>query len=554
MANDSSSSDSVSTSLDDILESGRRVTTKGQQFCECCKSAYKLRKLKNKGALLVLVWNFLIVSLFYYIMVRTNHDKQHYITVGIILPIAGWLADACLGRYKVIRWSMWIMWVGSMLNTISSVVAQLVDGYGIMNKRWLIERALQAIAAIGYAGYQANSIQFGIDQLHDASTEEIQTFISWYVWSYFSGGIAIELATSCLQKDYHITWQLVTSASLAIVLSLSLTLDSTLVKEPITQNPFKLVYNVIKFAIKNKHPRCRSAFTYCEDELPSRLDLGKHKYGGPFTTEQVEDVKTFLRLLMVVFFGCAVPSALLVVNSLRNGLIKALTDSNQVYTSTLQCYVNSFYTRAPFYSVVVLVPLYEFIVRPMLYKYFSWVQCYWLFSLGAVLQFARIMLLTSYMLIARHNYIVQQCHNATIQCIFLEEYGSLSSSFDIRWMALQGFLNSVSIFTLGLGGVEFICAQTPYAMRGLISGAGYGSVALFTLVGVAITQPFMMNLPIWKTGGIINCGFWYLLMVIVFFIFNGIILYILGRVYKNRKREDVLPNEQIFAERYYSEQ
>jgi hypothetical protein len=79
-------------------------------------------------------------------------------------------------------------------------------------------------------------------------------------------------------------------------------------------------------------------------------------------------------------------------------------------------------------------------------------------------------------------------------------------------------------------------------------------VALFTLVGVAITQPFMMDLPIWKTGGIINCGFWYLLLVIVFFIFNGIILYILGRVYKNRKREDVLPNEQIFAERYYSQQ
>ena len=100
------SSDSVSTSLDDILESGRRVTSKGQQFCDCCKSTYKLRKLKNKGALLVLVWTFMIVIIFYYIMVRTNHDKQHYITVGITLPIAGWLADAYLGRHKVIRWSM----------------------------------------------------------------------------------------------------------------------------------------------------------------------------------------------------------------------------------------------------------------------------------------------------------------------------------------------------------------------------------------------------------------------------------------------------------------
>ena len=69
-------------------------------------------------------------------------------------------------------------------------------------------------------------------------------------------------------------------------------LNHWLIKEPITQNPFKLVYNVLKFAIKNKYPRQRSAFTYCEDIIPSRIDFGKHKYGGPFTTEQVEDVKS----------------------------------------------------------------------------------------------------------------------------------------------------------------------------------------------------------------------------------------------------------------------
>ena len=554
MANDSSSSESMSTSLDNILESESRTTTSKPLHRRCKPTCiYKLRKVKNRGALLVLVWNFLIMTLFYYIMVHSNHDIQHYITVGITLPIAGWLADVYLGRYKVIQWSIWIMWIGSMLNTINSVVAELVSGYETLTKRWIIERALQAIAAIGYGGYQANIIQFGIDQLHDASTEEIQAFISWYVWTYFSGGIVIEIATSCLQKDYHIIWQIAITASLAIVLSLSFTLHNILVKEPITQNPFKLVYKVVKFAIKNKHPRCRSAFTYCEDELPSRLDLGKHKYGGPFTTEQVEDVKTFLRLLMVVFFGCVVPSALLVVNTLRNHLFIALTDSNQVYTPTLQCYLNSFYTRAPYYSAILLVPLYEFVVRPILYKYFLWVQCYWIFSLGAILQFARILLLTLYMLIARYNYIIHH-HNATSQCIFLEDYSVLRSSFDIRWMVLQGFLNSASIFTLGLGGVEFICAQTPYSMRGLISGAAYGSVALITMVGVAISQPFMMNLSIWNTGGIINCGFWYLLLVTVLFILNGTILYILGRFYKNRKREDVLPNEQIFAERYYTEQ
>ena len=67
-----------------------------------------------------------------------------------------------------------------------------------------------------------------------------------------------------------------------------------------SRNPYKLVYKVIKFAAQHKTPIRRSAFTYCEDELPSRMYLGKDKYGGPFTTEQVEDVKAFLGITAVL--------------------------------------------------------------------------------------------------------------------------------------------------------------------------------------------------------------------------------------------------------------
>ena len=66
-------------------------------------------------------------------------------------------------------------------------------------------------------------------------------------------------------------------------------------------NPYKLVYRVTKFARQHKVPIHRSAFTYCEDDIPSGLDLGKNKYGGPFTTEQVEDVKAFYGILKILF-------------------------------------------------------------------------------------------------------------------------------------------------------------------------------------------------------------------------------------------------------------
>ena len=39
---------------------------------------------------------------------------------------------------------------------------------------------------------------------------------------------------------------------------------------------------------------------YCEDEVISRIDYGKNKYGGPVTTKQVEDVNMFYETLQVV--------------------------------------------------------------------------------------------------------------------------------------------------------------------------------------------------------------------------------------------------------------
>ena len=69
---------------------------------------------------------------------------------------------------------------------------------------------------------------------------------------------------------------------------------------PVRINPFKVVFSVLIYAWKHKYPVNRSAFTYWESDVPSRIDLGKHKFGGPFTNEQVEDVKTLLQLLIFI--------------------------------------------------------------------------------------------------------------------------------------------------------------------------------------------------------------------------------------------------------------
>ena len=63
-------------------------------------------------------------------------------------------------------------------------------------------------------------------------------------------------------------------------------------------NPVKLILGIVQFAKKNKGHIFHCALTY--NEMPSRLDLAKQTYGRPFTTREVEDVRTFWQPFLLV--------------------------------------------------------------------------------------------------------------------------------------------------------------------------------------------------------------------------------------------------------------
>ena len=136
--------------------------------------------------------------------------------------------------------------------------------------------------------------------------------------------MVLDFAPSCLSTKYETVTLVLVCAHLSIaVILLTCFKDSPwLIKEPVIQNPFKLIYKVIKYAIKNKYPRQRSSFMYCEDDLPSRIDFGKSKYGGPFTIEQVEDVKTFLRFFPIAILGGVLAGEFLVIKSVRHHIFQ----------------------------------------------------------------------------------------------------------------------------------------------------------------------------------------------------------------------------------------
>ena len=70
------------------------------------------------------------MTLFYHIIrYGPPTHKPYYITWGLTVFLVGWLADVMLGRYRTIRWSIWIMWSATMLSTAISVVAHLATKF-----------------------------------------------------------------------------------------------------------------------------------------------------------------------------------------------------------------------------------------------------------------------------------------------------------------------------------------------------------------------------------------------------------------------------------------
>ncbi len=153
---------------------------------------------------------------------------------------------------------------------------------------------IYSLFSAGSTVFSSVLFQLGLDQMPDASSSSISSFITWFVLSAmlgsYLGNFLYTLKVHCVEVLYRSGYQQVWS--LLLVLSLSCILISDyclspkwLIIEPKSPNSLKTIYQVLKFAAKHKAPLNRSALTYWEENVPSRMDLGKSRYGGPFTIQ-----------------------------------------------------------------------------------------------------------------------------------------------------------------------------------------------------------------------------------------------------------------------------
>ena len=538
-----------------VLSSKRRdILNNETSIRECCKHYFKspfynMRKVKNKGAILVIFWSYLVTSVYYYgrhVASRQSGNVVYFImlaAMGLSIPLAGWLADVHFGRYKVLSYSLWITWIGSVLSTLTLVVIAIAP-FRYSNVLLL---ALIIPEGMGYCVFQVTIIQFGIDQLTDASTTQFKSFVAWYSWSFIIAGLIVYYFLTCI--EYKLLAPLLICFNLTLSVISYLFFNHHLIKEPTTQNPFRLIYKVITYAIRHKHPRQRSAFTYCEEAIPSRIDLGKSKYGGPFTVEQVEDVKTLLRIIPILLIGCALYSVSDEGHSVKSKVTSLFR--NDVTNQPLgECSSQFIITGSYFICGALFIPLHELLIHPIFYRCLPKANSSHKFITGVILRLGKLIAQLTLVTVSRNNYLkTQHLSNATLPCLFHGPPGVLGTY--INYTIFPEVFCVVSDLLIYIGTVEFLCAQVPYSMKGLVVGTVYAFLGLFISAFSELQQLYMKKSTPWGTG-VISCEFWFFTTKIIMLIIGTVIFCVVVKCYKNRKREDVLPNEQIFAERYYS--
>ena len=381
------------------------------------------------------------------------------------------------------------------------------------------------------------------------------SFIARYKWTLFSSDVITDLTSTCLGKLYIIILLLFVSANVTLAMILLLTCNHWLIKEPVKHNPLKLVYRVIRYALRNRYPRLRSAFTYCEDELPSHIDFGKSKYGGPFSTEQVEDVKTFLRLILLIAVGGIMAGRISMTSSFRDKLVELVTnaDINESDVTSPSAVAKWFrqagFNHTIYNMAVMLIVVHKLFVYPVFQRYYRQVESLQKIMIGIVGHTLMILTLMAYNVISRHVFTSSHGYNVTIQCTFDMSPGALSTSFNYYWMAIPDIIFAISMAMMYIGAFEFVSAQVPSSMKGLTIGTMYTMYLLSNTFWFAVFQPFRVS-SFWGTGSI-SCGFWYMFSMTMVQICICLVLLIITMWYKKRRRQDVLPNEHIFAERYY---
>ena len=555
----------------------------------CCKVRQSC--IQYRAVILILIWTVLVSELQTLLYMLISSFIENYVpidrkdtlpnavsspiaflyailaVVAMLYPLSGFIADVYCGRFKTVLVGLTFIFVFS-----ASIVVLLLGWISVKHSKLLF--ALEPIKklapfyvvgfgsavflVLGLAAFQANFFQLGLDQLLDAPSTNLSIFIHLASWAEFLGTVIMTVSgsvVSCSTANlkYRIVFCVVPVLSqlcFPVLLIFSCCKHHWFYSEISRQNPYKNVLNVLNFVRKHDIPLQRSAFTYDGDETPSRMDFAKGKYGGPFTTEQVEDVKTFLRILLLL-------------SGIGSVFILEITNSYIGFKVFGQHtgYIEDFIGRCSIWIILESGALGQVISVTVLPIY----MCKYLrksIFCRMISGFILCLIATLSMLLidlSGHFHHVNDQGTGS-HCMFTYSRRNNASSLKYPILEMPWSVLILPNILLGIGRpillssiFEFISAQSPHSMKGLLIGVLYAIKGVYQLTSSIALIPISSD-RFWSKGRmrehppVTNCGFIYFLFTLFVALVGLIVSAIVAKQYKYRERDDRPYNQSIVEE------
>ena len=119
-----------------------------------------------------------------------------------------------------------------------------------------------------------------------------------------------------------------------------------------------------------------------------------------------------------------------------------------------------------------------------------------------------------------------------------------------NYLLIQNILNALGSMLFYIATFEFICAQSPHSMKGLLIGTYYAIKDVFQLFGILVIYA---PIAAWCKSDekFPVCGFIYYLVNVVILLIGTIAFIIVVRKYQYRQRDEP-DNIYRYAEEYYA--
>lgn len=442
-------------------------------------------------------------------------------------PIIGYLVDTILGRSTAISISLFSSWLGTLLYVFCySIKYSFLTTYSI----YILSNCLFAIAlvlfVVGSVTFFATVLSYAMDQMVYETSAKLRAFIHWLSWGYFVGFLVSFLY---IPQSIDLTSQIKVLSTcivvfgiqtVSIVLHISMK-DTFIPSGRVKDTGYKMVFKVLKYAWKNKYPQNRSAYGFWEQSQPSRFDLAKTRYGGPYTEDAVENTKTSYSMVLIFLasFGIYIPHALI-----QN--ILPLSMQYQGAKSDLDGYGLSI-TYTSFNQIILFViPIFELIIIPLYPKieFFLTHSCRLIIS-------SNVFMIASLMTMILLDIIGSYAVNGAIEhCIVSFCFNTFKVPYQLYIIVfvLTGFSTAFNI----IGVFGFICSQVSSSYVGLLTALFWFINGGYIFLGTVIPVPFIYT----KTGvSKLHDNFWVLLVQLVISLAGLIVLSIACYKYKTAK-------------------